>query len=58
MQAKTGVNLTGGEAPSMKMMWALANDPELRQAAENLMLSLKAAGEFLSSVRVFIGFSN
>ncbi|ORY89325.1 hypothetical protein BCR35DRAFT_300460 [Leucosporidium creatinivorum] len=44
VQAKTGVNLTGGEAPSMKMMWALANDPELRQAAENLMLSLKAAG--------------
>jgi len=34
----------------MKMMWALANDPELRQAAENLMLSLKAAGESSSSV--------
>ncbi|GAA5986155.1 hypothetical protein JCM5350_006520 [Sporobolomyces pararoseus] len=43
-QRKTGVNLQAGDRPSMKLMFQLARDPELRSAAERLMASLKAAG--------------
>lgn len=44
IKSKTGVDLRGGEAPSLSMMAKLASDPELREAASNLMLALKAAG--------------
>ncbi|GAA6021921.1 hypothetical protein JCM11491_004795 [Sporobolomyces phaffii] len=43
-QKKTGVNLQAGDKPSLSMMYTLARDPELRQAAERLMHALKAAG--------------
>ncbi|GAA5820178.1 hypothetical protein JCM11251_005515 [Rhodosporidiobolus azoricus] len=43
-QEKTGVDLAGGDKPSMMMMLKLAQDPDLRAAAEHLMASLKRAG--------------
>lgn len=43
-QRKTGVNLQAGDKPSLSMMYQLARDPELRQAAERLMKALKDAG--------------
>ncbi|GAA5942183.1 uncharacterized protein JCM15063_002034 [Sporobolomyces koalae] len=43
-QQKTGVNLQAGDKPSLSMMYTLARDPELRQAAERLMAALKSAG--------------
>lgn len=44
VKAKTNVDLQAGEKPTMTMMMKLASDPELRAAAENLMMQLKAAG--------------
>ncbi|GAA6034127.1 hypothetical protein JCM8097_000709 [Rhodosporidiobolus ruineniae] len=41
---KTGVNLQGGDKPSMMMMLQLARDPDLRAAAERLMAALKSSG--------------
>lgn len=43
-QKKTGVNLQAGDKPSLSMMYTLARDPELREAAERLMASLRGAG--------------
>ncbi|GAA5892089.1 hypothetical protein JCM5296_004055 [Sporobolomyces johnsonii] len=41
---KTGVDLRGGEKPTMSMMFSLARDPDLRAAAERLMAALRGAG--------------
>ncbi|GAA5975913.1 hypothetical protein JCM11641_002836 [Rhodosporidiobolus odoratus] len=41
---KTGVDLQGGEKPTMMMMLKLARDPDLRAAAERLMAALKSSG--------------
>ncbi|KAL8293678.1 hypothetical protein RQP46_000379 [Phenoliferia psychrophenolica] len=44
LKEKTGVDLAGGEKPTMAMMMKLAQDPDLRAAAENLMKALSEAG--------------
>ncbi|KAM0753375.1 hypothetical protein T439DRAFT_379066 [Meredithblackwellia eburnea MCA 4105] len=44
LKTKTGVDLQGGQKPTMMMMMKLAQDPELREAAENLMGALREAG--------------
>ncbi|GAA6013760.1 hypothetical protein JCM10207_008182 [Rhodosporidiobolus poonsookiae] len=41
---KTGVDLQGGQKPTLQMMMQLARDPDLRAAAERLMAALKNAG--------------
>ncbi|BGP16322.1 hypothetical protein JCM10213_009175 [Rhodosporidiobolus nylandii] len=43
-QEKTGVDLQGGDKPSMMMMMKLARDPDLRAAAERLMNALRSSG--------------
>lgn len=43
-RTKTGVDLRGGDSPSMAMMLQLARDPELKKAAERLMTALRDAG--------------
>ncbi|KAI5476286.1 hypothetical protein MNV49_007923 [Pseudohyphozyma bogoriensis] len=43
-KAKTGVDLQNGDRPSLKLMWTMANDAELKEAAENLMRALQDAG--------------
>ncbi|SCV72055.1 BQ2448_4749 [Microbotryum intermedium] len=44
VKQKTGVDLRDGDAPTMSMMYKLAQDPELRKAAESLMMALRSAG--------------
>ncbi|SCZ88407.1 BZ3500_MvSof-1268-A1-R1_Chr2-1g04390 [Microbotryum saponariae] len=44
VKEKTGVDLRNGDAPTMSLMYKLAQDPELRAAAESLMAALRSAG--------------
>ncbi|KDE09169.1 hypothetical protein MVLG_00491 [Microbotryum lychnidis-dioicae p1A1 Lamole] len=44
VKEKTGVDLRNGDAPTMSLMYKLAQDPELRTAAESLMVALRSAG--------------
>ncbi|GAA5898061.1 hypothetical protein JCM6882_003317 [Rhodosporidiobolus microsporus] len=56
-QEKTGVDLAGGDKPSMMMMLKLARDPDLRAAAEHLMASLKRAGVEIDPQQAFQALS-
>ncbi|BGP32132.1 hypothetical protein JCM10296v2_003912 [Rhodotorula toruloides] len=54
---KTGVDLAGGHKPSMSMMLQLARDPELRDAAQHLMTTLRAAGVEFNPAEAFKALS-
>ncbi|BGP24703.1 hypothetical protein Rt10032_c02g1191 [Rhodotorula toruloides] len=54
---KTGVDLAGGHKPSMSMMLHLARDPDLRDAAQHVMTTLRAAGVEFNPAEAFKALS-